>query len=74
MTCVICKHGVLRSGKTTVVLQRASTSVIIKEVPAEICDNCGEYYLDSDIAANVLQLAENAVQRKSEVEIVRFAA
>jgi hypothetical protein len=48
--------------------------VIIKDVPAEICDNCGEYYLDSDIAGNVLELAENAVQRKSEVEILRFAA
>lgn len=74
MNCVICKHGVTHPGKTTVVLQRGSTSVIIKDVPAEICDNCGEYCLDSDIARNVLELAENAVQRKSEVEILRFAA
>jgi YgiT-type zinc finger domain-containing protein len=74
MNCVICKHGVTHPGKTTVVLQRGPTSVIIKDVPAEICDNCGEYYLDSDIAGNVLELAENAVQRKSEVEILRFAA
>jgi len=74
MNCVICKHGATYFGKATVVLQRGPTSVIIKDVPAEICENCGEYYLDSDIARTVLELAENAVQRRSEVEILRFAA
>ena len=74
MKCVLCKHGMTKPGKTTVVLQRGETSVIIKDVPAEICENCGEYYLAADVTETVLNLAEEAVHRKSEVEILRFAA
>ena len=55
-------------------LQRGETSVIIKDVPVEICENCGEYYLAADVTESALNLAEEAVHRKSEVEILRFAA
>ncbi|WP_223280103.1 YgiT-type zinc finger protein [Nostoc sp. PA-18-2419] len=38
-------------------------------MPAEICDNCGEYYLDDTITEEVLQRAEIAVNNGAEVEI-----
>lgn len=74
MRCVICKHGDTKSGKTTVTLQRGETIVIIKDVPAEVCDNCGEYYLDENTTDRVLLMAEEAVKKNAEVEILRFAA
>lgn len=52
----------------------SEATVIIKGVPAEICENCGEDYLSEDITDEVLQRAESAVQSGVEVEIVRFAA
>ena len=63
-------HGCAR----TVTLQRGDTTVILKQVPADVCDNCGEYYLSSEVAAKVLERAEAAVKRGAEVEILRFAA
>lgn len=45
MKCVICKTGETAPGKVTVTLQRDEATVLIKDVPAEVCDNCGEYYL-----------------------------
>lgn len=74
MTCVICKNGETRSGHVTVTVQRGDTTVILKQVPADVCDNCGEYYLSSETAARVLQRAEAAVSSGAEVEILRFAA
>lgn len=74
MTCVICKHGETVPGTTTVVLQRGETTVVIKNVPAEICDNCGEYYLSEEITRRVLALAEAAVAQGAEIEVLRFAA
>jgi YgiT-type zinc finger domain-containing protein len=38
MKCTICKNGDILSGFTTVTLQRAETTINIKQVPAEICD------------------------------------
>ena len=74
MNCVICRNGTTRSGTVTVTLQRADTIVILKQVPADVCGNCGEYYLSSEVTAQVLGKAESAVKSGAEVEILRFAA
>lgn len=74
MNCVICKHGETKSGFVTVTLQRDDCTVILKGVPAEICDNCGEYYLSETITEQVLERAEAAVTKGAEVEILRYAA
>ena len=74
MQCLICKHGNTQPGKATVTLHRGETTIVIKAVPADICDNCGEHYLSDDIAEKVMRLAEEAVSHNAEVEILRFAA
>ncbi|MBI3757648.1 MAG: type II toxin-antitoxin system MqsA family antitoxin [Deltaproteobacteria bacterium] len=74
MKCVICRTGETQFGKATVTLQRDNTTVVIKDVPAEVCQNCGEYYLGDQVARQAYAQAEGAVQRHAEVEIVRFAA
>jgi YgiT-type zinc finger domain-containing protein len=42
MKCVICKHGETTPGSTTVTLEKASSTIVFKGVPALICDQCGE--------------------------------
>ena len=42
MKCTICKLDLTRPGKATVVLERGQTTVVIKDVPADICENCGK--------------------------------
>lgn len=74
MNCVICKVGETKPGLVTVTLIRGETTVVIKETPAEVCGNCGEYYLEESVASKVHRQAEEAVQRKAEVEILHFAA
>jgi hypothetical protein len=54
--------------------ERGDTTVILKQVPADVCDNCGEYYLSDPITTKVLEKAEAAVASGTEVEILRFAA
>jgi YgiT-type zinc finger domain-containing protein len=74
MKCAICKHGQTQLGHATVALTRGSTTIVLREVPAEVCANCGEYYLSAEVTAVVLERAERAVQQGAEVEIVRYAA
>lgn len=74
MLCALCRHGETRPGLATVTLQRGETTVIIKGVPAEVCENCGEYWLSEQLAGQVLERAEEAVRKGVEVEVVRFAA
>ena len=74
MKCVLCKQGETRPGSVTVTLRRDETTVLIKGVPADVCDNCDEYYLSELVTGQVLDLAEDAVKKGAEVEILRFAA
>lgn len=74
MECIFCKNGITRYGETTVTLNREQTTLILKHVPAEICENCGEYYLSEEITEKVLESATHAVSRNAEVEILKFAA
>jgi YgiT-type zinc finger domain-containing protein len=74
MQCVICKKGQTQAGLVTVTLQREDCIVILKQVPAEICENCGEYYLSESVTEDVLKRAEEAVGKGAEVEIIKYAA
>lgn len=74
MKCVICKHGETADGQAVVTLQRGESVVVFKGVPAEVCGNCGEYYLDDDVAEQLLQRAETAVRNGAEVAVQRYAA
>ena len=74
MKCTICKQGETAPGHVTVTLDRAGTVTVIRAVPADICGDCGEYYLDAATTKRVLDKAEAAAQRRVEVEIVPFAA
>jgi YgiT-type zinc finger domain-containing protein len=74
MKCVICRLGETNTGLTTVTLERGQAAVIIRDVPADICENCGEYYLSEAVAEKVQNLAEQAFQHGVEIEVLRYAA
>ncbi|MEE8507149.1 MAG: type II toxin-antitoxin system MqsA family antitoxin [Kiloniellales bacterium] len=74
MRCVFCKQGDTRPGEATVTLQRGETVVVVKEVPADICENCGEYYLSDSVSEKVMAKAEEAARNGAGVEILLFAA
>ena len=38
MQCVICKQGETRPGMTTVTVERNGLTLVIKNVPARVCD------------------------------------
>jgi YgiT-type zinc finger domain-containing protein len=74
MNCVICKQGQTHSGSVRVTLERNGAIVIFKHVPAEVCENCGEYYLSDEVTGEILERAEEAIAIGAEVEIRRYAA
>ena len=74
MKCVICKTGEISPGTVTVTLERGSTVLLIKEVPAQVCTQCGEYYLDEHTTQRLYEQAEKALERNAELEVLRYAA
>ena len=74
MRCVICKHGDTRPGTATVTLTREQLTLVVKDVPAQVCENCGEEYIDTDITARLIQTAEEAAQSGVQVDVREYMA
>ena len=74
MKCLICKHGETALGEATVTAQRGGCTVVIKAVPAQVCGNCGEYYLSEATAQRVADMADQAERAGTEVEVRKYAA
>lgn len=74
MKCVICKNGQTKPGRATVTLERQETTLVVKNVPAEVCTNCGEEYVDDKAASQLLKTAEEVAQRGVQVDVRSYEA
>lgn len=74
MKCVVCKHGETRLGLATVTLTRASTTLVVKGVPASVCGNCGEEYVDEPTTARLIQTMDEAARAGVEVDVREYVA
>jgi YgiT-type zinc finger domain-containing protein len=66
--CSLCK-GKLEKGNINHVVNIDNLIIIIKKVPAEVCKQCGEYYLDHEVAKKVEDIVDNVKNNKAEVII-----
>ncbi len=74
MKCVICRQAKTQPGTTTVTLERNGVTLVFKGVPAQVCPNCGEDYVDEEVTDQLLKAAEQTVRSGTQVEIRRFVA
>lgn len=72
MKCVVCKHGNTQPGRMTAMLERNNTTIVVKQVPADVCNNCGEEYLSQEISAQLLRQAEEAVKAGIQVDVREY--
>jgi YgiT-type zinc finger domain-containing protein len=72
MKCVICKHGETRPGIASITLERGSTVIVIRDVPGEVCDTCGEVYHSEEVTAILLKQAEQAYRAGIDVEVRHY--
>ena len=72
MKCLICKQDETQDGATTVTLERDALTLVIKNVPARVCPNCGEAYVDETVTAELLRTAEQMAAAGAQVDIRQY--
>lgn len=58
MICVMCRQSELAGGLTSVHLARDEMQFVVQRVPAQVCPNCNEAYVDENVAENLLRMVE----------------
>ncbi len=72
MKCTICKHGETQPGTASITLERNNAVIVIREVPGEICDTCGEAYHSEEVTSSLLKQAEQAYYAGIDVEVRHY--
>ena len=73
MKCAICRNGETSPGSTIYTFTNDETIVVVKDVPAQICDNCGEEYFDSETTGRLLKSSVGEVDHDVDVEVRSYA-
>jgi YgiT-type zinc finger domain-containing protein len=74
MICVICRQAETGPGKTTITLTRGKLTFVVRDVPARVCPNCGEAYIDETAAAQLLTTAEQLARAGTQVDVREYVA
>ncbi|MBN1964576.1 MAG: type II toxin-antitoxin system MqsA family antitoxin [Anaerolineae bacterium] len=74
MKCVICKSGETRAGTTTITFDEAHMTLVVRGVPAQACQNCGEAYVSEETTAYLLQLVDEAASAGVKVDVREYIA
>jgi YgiT-type zinc finger domain-containing protein len=71
--CPLC-GGTMEEGITTLPFLIAEKVIVVKNVPAEICSDCGEAYMKSQVAGIIEDILDRLEDLQSEVSIVYYKA
>ena len=75
MRCAICRLGELSPGRTTVTFDDdEGSTVVIRHVPAEVCDNCGEAFVDDAAAQAMLERMDVSAAHRSGLLVLEYSA
>jgi len=71
--CPLC-GGDLVQGATTFTADFGAGVVVVRHVPAETCDLCGEAWVGDVVAEKLEQLVSNAKADSRQFEVIDMAA
>ena len=71
MECFKCR-GNLTEKKVNYVVNLEKTIIIIKGVPAKVCNQCGDQYFDDETTENIEKIVNQLKELETEVTIVNY--
>lgn len=73
MTCAICGETT-SAGRVTVTLERGRTVAVFRGVPAQVCRQCGEEWVDGEDAKRLDTAFAKLVEAGVEIDVRDYAA
>lgn len=71
--CMFCKCNSVKSSLTTHTVDYNGAIIVIKNVPCEECEQCGEKCYTDDVAEKIEKLVDDAKQRIFELVVFDYS-
>ena len=65
MKCIVCNNDMKRK-KTTIEFRLKDDFIVIDDIPADVCNYCGEKVLSPDVVDSVREIYENRDKKKTK--------
>jgi YgiT-type zinc finger domain-containing protein len=71
--CSMC-GGQQSQGTTTFTVDKGNLLVVVRNVPARVCLQCGEAWILDSVAEELERIVSEASAKRSQVEVIDMAA
>ncbi len=71
--CTTCKNGTMQPGFTSVTFDKDNVVIVFRNVPALVCDLCGDYVIEGKIAKSLLNTAKDERSKGHQISILNFS-
>ena len=73
MKCFFCKSD-LEQKNSVFTLELENCIIVIKDVPTEICERCGQKSYSDDVVARIEEITDQTRDTLTEIVVVHFSA
>ena len=73
MTCFMCK-GKMENKLTNFIADLGKTIIIVKDVPSQVCQQCGEVSYSDEVARKLEQIVESLQSQSMEIAITNYSS
>ncbi len=71
--CMFCKCDTVKASTTTHVVNYNGSIIVIKNVPCEECEQCGEKYYTDEVAERLEQMVAVAKRTMQEISVMDYS-
>lgn len=71
MKCPVC-GGTIKRETTNLPLELETGLLYVKNIPADVCSQCGEVFIPDEVAAELEKIVASARKQKAEIEVVDY--
>ena len=72
MSCFMCK-GNLEDKLTNFIADLGNCIIIVKDVPSQVCSQCGEFSYSNDVALQLEKIINETKNTLTEIAVVRYS-
>ena len=72
MSCFMCK-GNLEDKLTNFIADLGNCIIIVKDVPSQVCSQCGEVSYSNDVALQLAKIINETKNKLTEIAVVRYS-
>ncbi len=70
--CMLCKCDTVRQSTTTHVVNYRGSVIVIKNVPCEECEQCGEIFYTDEVAEHLETMVNDAKKLLQEISVIDY--